>query len=67
MCIVQIGEYVGRISDEFKQQYGDIPWNQIKGMRNFAAHQYDHFEFAVLWHTLTEEIPELKEMLIQLI
>lgn len=33
----------------------------------FAAHQYEHFEFEVLWHTLTEELTELKEMLLPLI
>ncbi|WP_305556791.1 HepT-like ribonuclease domain-containing protein [Methanobrevibacter sp. V74] len=67
MCIVQIGEYVGRLSEEFKQEHDSIPWKQIKGMRNFAAHQYEHFEFEVLWHTLTEELTELKEMLLPLI
>ncbi|WP_458454954.1 HepT-like ribonuclease domain-containing protein [Methanobrevibacter sp.] len=39
MCIVQIGEYVSRLSDGFKQEHDNIPWRQIKGMRNFAAHQ----------------------------
>ena len=33
MCIVQIGEYVSRLSDEFKKKHDTIPWNQIKGMR----------------------------------
>ena len=67
MCIVQIGEYVSRLSDEFKEKHDTIPWKQIKGMRNFAAHQYEHFEFEVLWHTITEELPELKESLLSLI
>ena len=62
MCILQIGEYVSRLSDEFKESHDNIPWRKIKGMRNFAAHQYEHIEFEVLWHTITEELPELKEM-----
>ena len=67
MCIVQIGEYVSRLSYEFKEKHENIPWKQIKGMRNFAAHQCEHFEFEVLWHTITEELPELKESLLPLI
>lgn len=67
MCIVQIGEYVSRLSDEFKQEHDNIPWRQIKGMRNFAAHQYEHFEFEVLWHTITDELPELKQSLLPLL
>ncbi|MDO5825491.1 MAG: DUF86 domain-containing protein [Methanosphaera sp.] len=66
ICIVQIGEYVSRLSDEFKQQYDNIPWRKIKGMRNFAAHQYEHFEFEVLWHTITVELPQLKDNLLNL-
>ena len=67
MCIIQIGEYVSRLSDEFKQQHDHIPWKNIKGMRNFAAHQYEHFEFEVFWHTLTKELPELKDNLLKLV
>lgn len=67
MCIVQIGEYVSRISDEFKDVHDEIPWRKIKGMRNFAAHQYEHFDFSVLWHTITEELPILKEQLMLLL
>lgn len=67
MFIVQIGEYVSRLSDEFKQEYDNISWRQIKSMRNFAAHQYEYFEFEVLWHTITEEFPELKQSLLPLV
>ena len=33
LCIVQIGELVGHLSDEFKAASGQIPWRQIKLMR----------------------------------
>jgi len=67
MCIIQIGEYVSRLSDEYKNTHDNIPWKKIKGMRNFATHQYDHFEFDVLWYTITEEIPVLKQNLMLLL
>lgn len=51
MCIVQFGEYVSRLSEKFKEQHDAVPWKKIRGMGNFAAHQYEHFEFAILWHT----------------
>lgn len=40
MCIIQIGELVGRLSDEFIEECNQIPWNAIKGMRNLHAHDY---------------------------
>ena len=30
LCILQIGELVGVLSDEFKEEHPDIPWAQIK-------------------------------------
>jgi len=32
--IGQIGELVGQISEETQKNYPDIPWRNIKGMRN---------------------------------
>ncbi len=41
----------------------DIPWRQIKGMRNIYAHDYDIIDNDIIWETITKEIPELKEKL----
>ena len=38
VVFVQIGENVGRLSDEFKERYDNIPWRDIKGMRNITTH-----------------------------
>ena len=56
MCIIQIGELVTKLNEDFLKLYLDIPWRQIKGMRNIYAHDY-------VWESITEEIPELKEKL----
>ena len=44
MCILQIGELVVFLSDELKMQYDEMPWHDIKSMRNIAAHQYHKFD-----------------------
>lgn len=67
MCIIQIGELITRISDEFKKKNPQIPWKIIKNMRNIHAHDYEHVDMDIMWETLTIRIPELKEQLIQLI
>ena len=48
MCIVQIGENVGGLSDEFKEKYDSIPWRDIKGMRNITTHKYDNMDVVIL-------------------
>lgn len=63
MCIIQLGELVARLNEDFMKQYSDIPWRQIRGMRNIYAHDYDVIDNDMVWETITEEIPELKEKL----
>lgn len=63
MCIIQIGELVSGLDDDFVKKYSDIPWRQIKGMRNIYAHDYDIIDNDIIWETITEEIPELREKL----
>ena len=67
LVIIQIGEFVGRLSDEFKDDHPEIPWNDIKGMRNIHAHNYDNVMFDLVWESISEDLPYLKEYLEQLI
>ena len=59
MPILQIGELVKHLSDEFLKNYPEIPWRQIKGMRDIFAHHYGSVDFKFVWHTSHEDIDEL--------
>ena len=61
MSIMQIGELTTHLTDDFKATYNGMPWQDIKGMRNIAAHHYGKFDVQQLWETITIDIPELKE------
>ena len=61
MCVLQIGELIRYLSDDTITKYDGMPWNQIKGMRNIAAHGYENFDVDVLWQTLKTDIPALCE------
>ncbi|WP_371874440.1 DUF86 domain-containing protein [Senimuribacter intestinalis] len=41
MCIIQIGELVSRLSEEFLEKHSEIPWYAIKAMRNLHAHDFN--------------------------
>lgn len=60
MCILQIGELSGLLSEEFKNSYNNIPWKNIKGMRNILAHKYGNIDKLVVWEAVKEDIPNLK-------
>lgn len=58
--LAQIGELSGRISDELKEKHRDIPWKQIKGMRNLVIHDYEGIKTHIIGQTVEQDIPALK-------
>lgn len=60
MCIIQIGEFIGRLSEETKQSMDGVNWTGLKAMRNIFAHDYGRTDFDILWETIKNEIPDLK-------
>ncbi|NLW69989.1 MAG: DUF86 domain-containing protein [Eubacteriaceae bacterium] len=60
LCILQIGELSVVLSDEFKSLHPQMPWRDIKLMRNVVAHSYGSFNTELLWETVTADIPNLK-------
>ncbi|MDR3225305.1 MAG: DUF86 domain-containing protein [Clostridiales Family XIII bacterium] len=60
MNVLQIGELVKNLTADFKQKHRDMPWGDIAGMRDIAAHGYGDFDFSVLWETVNEDIELLK-------
>ena len=65
MCLIQIGELVGRLSDEARST--GIPWHAIRVMRNLHAHDYENVDLSVVWDTLENDIADLEEKLSQLL
>ena len=60
MPIQQIGELAKHLSGAFVEAHPQIPWRQIKGMRDWFAHQYMSMDNDVMWSVATDDIPPLK-------
>ena len=59
----QLGELSHRLTDEFQSDTPNIPWKAIYGMRNKIIHDYDGVNLKVIWETITEDLPELRNQL----
>ena len=64
--LLTLGEaaaHIARIAPEFLKAYPDIPWHQMRGMRNRLAHGYFDINLDVVWDTLQTALPELQKKL----
>lgn len=54
-----IGEIVKRLPSSILDQAPEVNWSQIKGFRDFLAHNYDRIELQVVWSAV-QKLPSLK-------
>ncbi|MCP3930340.1 MAG: DUF86 domain-containing protein [Bacteroidetes bacterium] len=62
-----IGEAASHVPDDIQERFIDIPWNQMKGIRNVLIHEYFGVDTDVLWKTIKEDLPSLREKIEKLL
>lgn len=61
MHMLQIGELVGKLSDGFiESTKHEIPWKQIRALRNIFAHAYSSVNYNDIFETAHSDVRELK-------
>ena len=65
MCfyLLQMGEMTRSLTEPFKERYNELPWKQMRGLRNMVAHNYGHVDFEIIWSIVQEDIPLLEKSL----
>ncbi len=58
-----VGEAASRVSLETREQYTQVPWAAIIGMRHRLVHAYFDINHDILWTTATEAAPDLLPLL----
>lgn len=56
-----IGEAVKKLPSSLRQQYPDVAWREIAGLRDFVAHAYFALDVEILWNAVQVEVPRLLE------
>ena len=57
--IMIIGEATRCISDAFKEAHPDVPWKQIRAMRNILVHDYVRTDVDQLWLVVENDLDDL--------
>lgn len=66
-CIQILGEASNHIPIEVKRKYHEVPWGQIKGMRNRVAHEYFEIDEEIVWSTCKVDMPKLRALLVKIL
>ncbi|WP_201150055.1 DUF86 domain-containing protein [Cyanobacterium sp. IPPAS B-1200] len=62
-----VGEAAGKVSKEYQINHPEISWTAMISMRNRLVHAYFDINKKILWQTLKKDIPELVNILTELL
>ncbi len=66
MSLIIIGEAATKVMEGyavFTEAHPEVPWRNMRGMRNRMAHGYFDIDLDVVWETAQEWLPELLKQL----
>ena len=58
-----IGEASKNIPPETQNNFQDVPWQKIKGIRNRIVHEYFSVDVSIIWFIVQNELEPLKNTL----
>ena len=58
--MIQVSENSKKLSDKYKSDRNDIPWEAMYGLRNRIVHDYGNVDLNIVYETLINDIPELR-------
>lgn len=58
-----IGEASKNIPQNLREQYPNISWKSMIGLRNIMIHEYFGVDLTIVWKIVTQNIPETKPMI----
>ncbi|MFH1235611.1 MAG: DUF86 domain-containing protein [Parcubacteria group bacterium] len=58
-----IGEAARHTPKEITKRYPDIPWDEMRTMRNIVIHEYFGVNLNIIWHTTQVNLPSIVDRL----
>ena len=61
MTVINIGELVKNLEMDFRSRYAQVPWREIAGFRDVAAHKYQTLRMEDVYVTVKDELGPIAE------
>jgi uncharacterized protein with HEPN domain len=62
-----IGEAARNVTDELRNNYPELPWRNMIGLRNILIHQYFGVDESIIWEVITVDLPDARPNLMKVI
>ncbi|OIN96762.1 MAG: hypothetical protein COS37_09110 [Anaerolineae bacterium CG03_land_8_20_14_0_80_58_20] len=62
-----IGEASNNVSEEFQERHLELPWMEMRAIRNKIVHDYREVNLNVIWDTAKNDLPPLKKLIRKLL
>lgn len=56
-----IGEATKKVSSTLRDDYSEVPWKMIVGLRDVLIHDYMGVDLKRVWNVIEKELPALKK------
>jgi uncharacterized protein with HEPN domain len=54
-----IGEAANSLMPDIEEIYPEIPWIDVRGMRNVVIHEYFKVNLVIIWQTIKDDLAPL--------
>lgn len=62
-----IGEAAKKLTEEFRSEHSDLPWDWMARKRDLLAHHYHQVNCVIVWETMREDIPKVLQVMAQIV
>ena len=58
-----VGEAARLVPEEATTRHHQVPWADMRALRNIVAHEYDRVDLRIIWEAVHQDLPPLVPLL----